>query len=90
LLPLGHLESRALPGQVYQLALTPGVIRNVYRRKPHHHEPENLLPDPKAVLEEGGYVDLDADGHWWIPSIRLFYSSHADALLSKTSSCSLK
>ncbi len=75
LLPLGVLESLALPGQVYQLALTPGVIRNVYHRKIDGHTPENLVPDPKAVLEEGGYVDLDADGRWWIPSGRIFYST---------------
>ena len=74
LLPPGHLESLALPGQVYQLALTPGVIRDIYRRELPHQPPENLLPDPKLVLTEGGYRDLDGDGHWWIPSGRLFYS----------------
>ena len=78
LLPLGHLESLALPGQVYQLALTPGVIRDIYRRELPHLPPENLFLDPKPVLKEGGYHDLDGDGHWWIPSGRLFYSSHAD------------
>jgi RHS repeat-associated protein len=75
LLPLGHLELLALPGSVDQLALTPGVMRDVYRSKLPDRAPENLLPDPDAVLHEGGYVDLDRDGHWWIPSGRIFYSA---------------
>lgn len=75
LLPVGHLESLALAGEVYQLALTPGVIRDIYRRKLRDEPQENLLTDPRAVLEEGGYRDLDTDGHWWIPSGRVFYSA---------------
>lgn len=78
LLPLGRLESLALPGEAYKLALTPGVIRDIYRRKLPDHPREDLLPDRRAVLEEGGYVDLDDDGHWWIPSGRLFFSPNAD------------
>jgi RHS repeat-associated protein len=78
LLPLGGLESLALPGAVYQLAFTPSVIRDVYRRKTRDHLLEELLPDPGAVLEEGGYIDLDGDGHWWIPSGRVFYSPHPE------------
>jgi RHS repeat-associated protein len=78
LLPFGALESLALPGEVYQLAFTPGVIRDVYRREIPDHSSVTLLPDPKAVLEEGGYVDLDRDGYWWIPSGRLFYSPNPD------------
>jgi len=78
LLPLGALESLALSGDVYRLAFTPGVIRDVYRRKIPDHSPDALPPDPRAVLEEGGYVDLDDNGHWWAPSGRLFYSSDPD------------
>jgi len=74
LLPLGRLEALALPGESYKLAFTPGLIREVYRR-----DGKNLLPEPKAVLGgEGGYVDLNGDGHWWVPSGRLFYSPFAD------------
>ncbi len=37
-----------------------------------------LLSNPASVLgsvgvDAGGYVDLDGDGHWWIPSGRMFY-----------------
>ena len=27
-----------------------------------------------AVTDRGGYVDLDGNGHWWLPSGRAFYS----------------
>ena len=76
LLPPGGLESLALPGESYKLALTPGLLAQVFRRggKP-------LLPaDPGLLLEGqgedgGGYVAMD--GGWWIPSGRVFYSTNA-------------
>jgi YD repeat-containing protein len=80
LLGLGLLESLALPGETYQLAYTPGLLSTVYQR-PHPGEAsENLLPDPGTVLDgqgadQGGYVDVNGDGHWWIPSGRVFHSS---------------
>jgi RHS repeat-associated protein len=79
LLPLGVLQSLALPGRAYQLAFTPGVIRDVYRREQPDQQTEDLLPDPSGVLKEGGYIDIDHDEHWWIPSGRLFYSADPDA-----------
>ena len=38
-----------------------------------------MLPNSADELggqgaDRGGYVDLDGDGHWWIPSGRVFYS----------------
>jgi hypothetical protein len=79
LLALGKLESLALPGANYKLAFTPGLISQVYRKGA-----TALLPVPANVLgsaagDGGGYVDLDADGHWWIPSGRLFYLPTASA-----------
>jgi hypothetical protein len=78
LLQLGDLESLALPGESYKLAFTPGLLAQVYRRGQ-----EDLLPNPAHVLngeggDRGGYVDLDGDGRWWIPSGRVFYSGNAD------------
>lgn len=82
LLPLQKLEALALPGESYQLAFTPGLLSAVYQR-PHSGKPtENLLPNPRVVLiadathesDRGGYVDLDGDGHWWIPSGRVFFN----------------
>ena len=73
LLELGTLESLALPGGTYKLAFTPGLISKVYQRGA-----AALLPTPASVLasitaDGGGYVDLDGDGDWWIPSGRIFY-----------------
>ncbi len=70
----GVLESMALPGEIYKLAFTPGLIDKVYKRNG-----QKLIPDPDAVLkgsgaDKGGYVDLDQDQHWWIPSGRVFFS----------------
>lgn len=72
LLALGALESVALRGATYKLAFTPGLISQSYRRG------VPLLPTPANVLgsiaaDGGGYVDLDGDGHWWLPSGREFH-----------------
>jgi RHS repeat-associated protein len=58
-----ELESLALPGESYQLALTPGLVARLFG---------NLVPD--ATLTEGGYVRLPGGNEWWIPSGRVFYS----------------
>jgi len=72
LLPLGELESRALPGESYKLALTPGLLAQVFQRPRAGQPPEALLPDAAAVLggqagDRGGYVQsqaLKADGRF--------------------------
>ena len=75
ILPVGSVESLALPGENYQLAFTPTLLKGVYRRSRPDQPPENLMLDPASLLrEEGGYVDLDGDGHWWVRSGRMFYS----------------
>ena len=85
-LPLGEIESRALPFEQYKLRFTPGIL-SAYRRGQ-----ENLLPDlPTVLQEQGGYVsgddqkalgifpNADPDGFWWVPSGRVFYSEQAAA-----------
>jgi RHS repeat-associated protein len=80
-LPVGSLESLALPFETYRLAFTPGLFQ-VYRRGE-----VNLLPDLASVLgQSGGYVlgddhielglfpASDPAGHWWIPSGKIYYS----------------
>lgn len=79
LLPLGDLQPLALPGESYKLAFTPGLLAQVFQR-----DGQALLPDLSQVLpidtinslaaDRGGYVDLDDDHHWWLPSGRTFLS----------------
>jgi RHS repeat-associated protein len=63
LLPPGHVEPRALPGESYQAALTPGLLAAVFGE---------LVPD--AILTEGGYQQLSGEAGWWLRSGRVFYS----------------
>jgi RHS repeat-associated protein len=70
LLPLRGLESLALRGVTYKLAFTPGLIAQCYQRGG-----AALLPSPAAVLGGGGYVDLDGDGRWWVPSGREYFAT---------------
>jgi RHS repeat-associated protein len=84
LLAQNVLKPLALPGESYKLAFTPGLLTEVYRRTVAGQPPEDLLPDRLTVLftaggDRGGYVDLDADGHAWIPSGRVFFWSGANA-----------
>ncbi len=70
LLPLGAVESRALPGQHHQLAFTPDLLADIYGDKLS-----------SAQLEtDGRYEHSEGDANWWIPSGRVFYSpGSADA-----------
>lgn len=82
-LPLCELQSLALPGETYKLAFTPGLIENVYQRKRDDIvEPLLSQAEAKEIMgskqpDGGGYVDLDDDGRWWIPSGWVFYSHGA-------------
>lgn len=88
LLPFGSLEQLAIPGESYKLAFTPGLLAQVYQRPHADQPPEVLMPNPGDILaadipggrvaDRGGYVDLDHDGHWWIPSGRIFHSPGTD------------
>lgn len=87
LLPLRTLQALALPGESYKLAFTPGLLSTVYERPHVGQRTENLLPNPAAVFladtglvsDRGGYVDLDSDGRWWIPSGRVFFHPNETA-----------
>jgi RHS repeat-associated protein len=64
LLPLGTLESLALPGESTKMAFTPGLVADVYDAR---------VTD--AMLEaEARYVHSEGDANWWIPSGRIFLS----------------
>ncbi len=72
LLPLGDLDPRALAGESYRLAFTPGLLTRTFQRPLPGQSPEALLPDPAAVLagqggNQGGYLPsqaLKADGRF--------------------------
>jgi RHS repeat-associated protein len=77
-LPPGQLESLAIPFESYKLAFTPGLLAQVFQRNG-----QALLPNPAAVLggqgtDQGGYIDLNGSGHWWIPSGKVFFNVDAD------------
>ncbi|MCP9470217.1 MAG: FG-GAP-like repeat-containing protein [Nitrospira sp.] len=63
-LPLGELQSLALPFESDKLAFTPGLVAEVYGGRA-----------TDAMLEdEARYVHTEGDANWWIPSGQIFYS----------------
>lgn len=63
LLPLGQLQPRALAGESYAQALTPGLLSTIL----------GGLVTP-VILAEGGYVQLPSETGWWMPSGRIYFS----------------
>ena len=61
LLPLGALESLALPGETYKLAFTPGLLTQVYGDR----------VTEAMLATDGGYVHSEGEATWWIPSGRV-------------------
>jgi RHS repeat-associated protein len=59
-LPLGDLESLAIPHEQYTLAFSDDIIAS---------------PFTNAKLEEGEYIDLDTDGNYWVPSGQVVYGT---------------
>jgi hypothetical protein len=70
LLPLGRIESMALPGESYKLALTSELL-DVFGSRATPGE-------MRSILSAAQYRDLDGDGPFWIPSGRVFYSPDTD------------
>jgi RHS repeat-associated protein len=66
---LGVIESLALTFESYKLAFTPGLLSDVYGATITPADLRTLLHS-----DEGGYTDLDSDGHWWIPAGRMFFA----------------
>ncbi|WP_219909858.1 SpvB/TcaC N-terminal domain-containing protein [Trinickia symbiotica] len=72
LLPLGQIQTLALPGESYKLAFTPGLLTQVFQRPRQGQPAEPLLPNPATVLggqagNSGGYLQsqaLKADGRF--------------------------
>lgn len=68
LLPLGVVESLALPGESYTLAFTPEHLDLVFGDR----VTETMLSD------DGRYVHFDGDDNWWMPSGRVFLSPNEE------------
>ncbi|KAK0651019.1 virulence plasmid 65kDa B protein-domain-containing protein, partial [Cercophora newfieldiana] len=73
------LESLAIPGESYTLAMTPDVVKLAF----HGPTTPSSLNDPTILggtgESDGGYVDLESDGSWWIPSGHSRFSTDANA-----------
>jgi RHS repeat-associated protein len=85
-LGLKEVESLALPYESYKLGFTPGLLDQVYVRGGQKLLPANaaeVLNVEGAVADRGGYVDLEGNGLWWVPSGRIFYSHEPDDSPSK-------
>jgi hypothetical protein len=79
LLPLGEIGAMALVGETYTLATNSDLIQKTYQRPRDDGTMESLIPKHSELFggtdgSSGGYVDLDSDGSWWIPSGRSFFS----------------
>lgn len=73
-LPKGKFQSLALPGESFQLALTPGLVNKVYQRIGEDGKATPLDAGiSQRLCTDGGYVLLD--GKLWIPSGTLGFSS---------------
>lgn len=78
-LPLGKQDFLGLPFESYKLAFTDQLLAQIYQRKRADGQVVDLLTNAAGVLggqgdDRGGYVDLDGNGEWWIPSGRSFCS----------------
>ena len=65
-LPLGEVESLALPYESFKLAFTPGLLAQIYGVNNGNKIPANEIN--ARLGDEGKYVLID--GNWWIPSGR--------------------
>ena len=68
LLPLGTLQPRAIAGESWTLALTPGLLAGALGGR----------ADDATLADEGRYVRLEGSDGWWAPSGRTYLSPGAD------------
>ena len=66
-LPLGQIETFALAFETYRLAITPGIVTEVYGSR----VTDNMLSN------ECGYVHSEGDSNWWLASGSAFLSPKA-------------
>jgi RHS repeat-associated protein len=71
-LPLGKLESLAIPYQTFQLALSKEQVEQMYVGVGKLSQSSIEV----VMTQEGGYVHSQGDCDWWISSSRLYYSAN--------------
>jgi hypothetical protein len=72
-MPLGQVDTLALPFESYKQAFTPRLLAAVYGSKIQAGDLTS------ALQNDGQYRDLDANGSHWICSGRAFFSSDPSA-----------
>ncbi len=73
-LPFGVQEALGIPGKNYQLAYTPNLLTKLYETSTG----TDLLTTAGLQLPAtSGYVDLEGDGNWWVPSGKTIYPAGA-------------
>jgi RHS repeat-associated protein len=71
----GTMESMGLVYQSYRQAFTSGLLSTIYQRTQPRLPVQHLLASPAPITDStGGYMDLDGNGNWWIPSNLILYS----------------
>ncbi|BDS11955.1 SpvB/TcaC N-terminal domain-containing protein [Aureispira anguillae] len=74
ILSFGVQEALGIPGKNYQLAYTPDLLTKLYETSAG----TDLLTTVGLQLPAtSGYVDLDGDGNWWLPSGKTIYPTGA-------------
>ena len=72
-LPLGQMESLALPFESYQLAYTTELLHDIYNEKKTDVE-------LAALMLAGNFVHSEGDINWWIQSGQTNFIDNADPL----------
>ena len=67
ILPLGTVESLALPGELHRLAFTSDLVTRVFG---------NRVTDA-IMANDGGYIHSEEDNDWWVSTGRIFYSTNS-------------
>ena len=80
LLPAGQLQPLAIPGIMYTLCLTQGLIGQMYQGQLAGQPSQTLMPNPQKFFlgigqQQAAYVDVDSDGNFWKPSGRMYFDT---------------
>ena len=75
LLTPGQIGSLGLFYQTYKLPLTSNLAQQVFiTGNSNPNRPADVASLSSLLSGEGGYVNSQGDGNWWIPSGQILYS----------------